>query len=194
MITIDKIKQLRKETGVSVIECKKALDEARGDIEKAKTILRKRGQVLAGKKIERTTDEGVIDSYVHPNRKVGVMIDIRCESDFVARSDDFRKLSHEICLQIAAMKPLFLAEESIPEKVLADKRKIYEDRVSNSGKSKDIINKIVEGKLNKYKEEVCLLSQLWIKDKEKTIKDLIDEYIAKLGENIIIKNFVRYEI
>jgi len=148
MVTINQIRQLREETEVSISECKKALEEAGGDIEKAKKLLRKWGRTLAGKKKEREVKEGVIESYIHPNKKIGAMVELRCESDFAAKSGDFQKLAHEICLQIAA------------------------------GLS----------------EEIPLLNQPWIKDETKTVKDLIDEYIGKLGENIIIKNFVRYEI
>lgn len=148
MVTIDKIKKLRKETGISILECKKALKEAQGDIEKAKEVLKKWGKEFAQKKKERETKEGLISTYLHPNRKIGVMLELNCESDFVAKSKEFQNLAHELCLQIAAMDP----------------------------------------------EENSLLEQPWIKDQTKTIKDLIDEYIAKLGENIIIKRFVRYEI
>jgi len=149
MVSIDKIKQLREETGVSISECKKALVEAKGDIEKAKEILRKRGQDFAQTKSERETGEGIVETYIHPNGKIGVMVELRCETDFVASCEEFRKLAHELCLQIAAMNP---ASESF------------------------------------------LLAQPWIRDESKAIKDLIDEYIAKIGENIIIKRFVRYEM
>jgi len=148
MIDINQIKQLRQETSVSIIECKKALEEAKGDLEKAKEILRKRGGEFAEKKAERGAKTGIIASYIHQNKKIGVLLDIRCESDFVAESADFQNLAHEICLQIAAMNP----------------------------------------------KKTSLLSQAWIKDETKTIKDLIDEYITKIGENIVIKKFVRYEI
>jgi len=194
MITIDQIKKLRQETGVSITECKKALEESNGDFEKAKEVLRKWGRELAGKKSERETGEGIIESYIHPNKKVGVLIDLRCESDFVARSSEFQKLAHELCLQIAAMKPLFLKEEDIPEKFIEGEKNIYKEQLKDSGKPEHIVNQIIEGKLKKYKEQVSLLSQVWIKNDQKTIKDLIEEYVAKLGENIIIKDFTRYEI
>ncbi len=148
MVSIDQIKKLREETGVSIVECKKALKEAGGDFEKAKEILKKWGGSFAEKKSDRETKVGIIDSYIHPNKKVGSLIELCCESDFVAKSQDFQNLAHEICLQIAAIDP----------------------------------------------EEISLLEQSWIKDESKTIKDLIGEYIAKLGENIIIKKSVRYQI
>ncbi len=194
MITIDQIKQLREETGVSPTEIKKALEQSQGDVEKAKELLRIWGSALAGKKLSRETKQGTIDIYVHPNSKTGVMLDIRCESDFVAKSPDFKTLAHEICLQIAAMKPLFVSDDDISEEFLDGERKIYEEQVKDSGKPSNITEQIIEGKLNKYKESVSLLSQPWIKDDSKTIKNLIEETVAKIGENIEIKRFSRYEI
>lgn len=148
IIKIEQVKQLREETGVSVIECKKALVEAKGNDRKAKEILKKWGSQLAGKKIKRVTKEGIIESYIHPGKEIGVMVELHCESDFVARSQDFQELAHELCLQIAAMDP----------------------------------------------KKTSLMRQLWIRDEAKTIHDLAQEYIAKLGENIIIKRFIRYEL
>lgn len=194
MINTDQIKQLREETAVSVAECKKALEEAKGDIATAKEILRKWGKTLANKKSEREVKSGIVKSYVHSNDKVGVMLDIRCESDFVARSDEFKNLAHEICLQIAAMKPLFVKEEEIPEDILSSEKKIYLEQMKDSGKPQNILEQILEGKLKKYKEEVSLLSQPWIKDDSKKVKDLIEEYIGKIGENITVRKFARYEI
>ncbi|MFQ6049661.1 MAG: translation elongation factor Ts [Candidatus Paceibacterales bacterium] len=194
MVSIEQIKQLREETGVSIQECKRALEEAGGDLEEAKVILRKWGQNLAGKKAEREVKEGIIESYIHPNKKIGVMVELRCESDFVAKSEHFQKLAHELCLQVAAMKPLFLKEEDIPDEFLAGERKIYQEQFKGSGKPQKIIDQIIEGKLKKYKEEISLMSQLWIRDENKAIKDLIEGYITKIGENIVVRNFVRYEI
>ena len=194
MITINQIKQLRQETGVSISECKKALEESNGDIEKAKEILRKWGKDLAGKKKEREANQGIVEAYVHPNRKVGAMLGLHCESDFVARSEEFQNLAHEICLQITAMNPSFVREEDIPEHFLDGKKKIYSEQVKDSGKPQKIVDQIIEGKLKKYKEEICLLSQAWIKDDTKTINDLVNEAIAKMGENIVVERFSRYEI
>lgn len=149
MIKIDQVKQLRNKTGVSITECKEALEKAKGDIKKAREILREKGKDFAQKRLNRETKEGIIDSYIHPGMKVGVLIELDCESDFVARSDDFKKLSHELCLQIAALPP----DEDNP-----------------------------------------LLEQEWVKDQTKKIKDLVDEYITKFGENITIKRFTRYEL
>jgi len=194
MIGIDKIKQLREETGVSPMDIKKALEQSQGNIEKARELLRIWGKTLADKKLNRETKQGVIDSYIHPNLKTGVLLDIRCESDFVAKSQEFKSLAHEICLQIAAMKPLFVSDSNISEEFLDGERKIYTEQIKDSGKPKNIVEQIIEGKLNKYKESVSLLSQPWIKDDTKTIKGLIEEVIAKIGENIEVKRFTRYEI
>jgi len=194
MVTINQIKQLRQETGVSIIECKKALVEAKGNLKKAKEVLRKLGREFAEKKADREGKTGIIESYIHQNKKIGVLLDIRCESDFVAKSADFQNLAHEICLQIAAMKPLFLKTEDISEEFLIGEKKIYQEQFRDSGKPQKIVNEIIEGKLKKYKEEISLLSQPWIKDETKTIEDLITEFIGKLGENIEVKKFVRYEI
>jgi len=194
MVSINQIKQLRQETGVSIIECKKALVEAKGNLKKAKEVLRKLGREFAEKKADREGKTGIIESYIHQNKKIGVLLDIRCESDFVAKSADFQNLAHEICLQIAAMKPLFLKTEDISEEFLIGEKKIYQEQFRDSGKPQKIVNEIIEGKLKKYKEEISLLSQPWIKDETKTIEDLITEFIGKLGENIEVKKFVRYEI
>ncbi len=194
MVTIDQIKQLREETGVSPTEIKKALEEANGDIKKAKDLLRIWGKTLANKKIERETKQGIIDTYIHPNLKTGVLLDIRCESDFVAKSADFKNLAHEICLQIAAMKPLFVSENKIPEEFLDGETKIYKEQLKDYGKPENIVKQVLDGKLKKYKESVSLLSQPWIKDDSKTIKNLIEDIISKVGENIEVKRFVRYEI
>lgn len=194
MANIEQIKQLREETGVSPTEIKKALDEAKGDLEKAREIIRIKNKNVAGKKVDREAKQGLVDSYVHPSFKTGVLLDIRCETDFVAKSPEFVNLAHEICLQIAAMKPSFVCEADIPEGYLDGEIKIYKEQIKDSGKPENIVNQILEGKLKKYKDEICLLNQAWIKDDTKTIRDLVDEAIAKTGENIEVKKFARYEI
>ncbi len=194
MDLIVQIKQLREETAVSMAECKKALIKSKGDFEMAKKVLRKQGEELAGKKSQKEVGEGIVEIYIHPNKKIGVMIEIYSQSDFVAKSQDFQKLAHELCLQIAAMNPLFLDETDIPNESLNEEKKIYQEQFKKLDKPKKIIDQIIEGKLSKYKKNVSLLSQTWIKDENKIIKDLLNEYIAKLGENIIIKKFIRYEI
>ena len=194
MVSIDQVKQLRKETNVSVIDCKKALEEAEGDMEKAREILRKWGKEVASKKVGREAGQGIIASYIHPNKKIGVMVQLNCETDFVARNEQFQKLAHEICLQIAAMGPRYVKEGDVPEEFLEGEKEIYREQFKDSGKPQKIIDEIIEGKLRKYKQEISLLSQAWIKDENKTIGDLINEYINLLGENIVVKRFVRYEI
>jgi len=194
MVTIDQIKQLREETGVSVTECKKALEEAQGDIQKARDVLRVKGKSIAQKKGSRAANFGIITSYIHPGSQVGVLLDLRCETDFVAISEDFVKLGHEICLQIAAFSPIYISESDVPEDVLAKEKEIALEQVKGLNKPENIINNIIEGKLNKYKAENSLFSQPWVKDPSKTVKDLVNECIAKLGENIVLKKFVRYEL
>ncbi len=194
MVSIEQVKELRQQTGVSISECQSALEEAKGDNEKAKEVLRKLGKELANKKSSREAGNGIIKAYVHPNNKVGAMIEIRCETDFVAKGDLFKELAHEICLQITAMKPLFLSEEEIPEEVIENERNIYKAQMADSGKPEEILNQIIDGKLAKYKKQVSLLSQDWVKDNDKTIKNLIEEYVAKIGENIVLKKMVRFEI
>lgn len=194
MINIEDIKKLREETGVSPVEIKKALVKAYGDIGKAKELLRVWGKGVAGKKVDKEAKQGIIDYYVHPNLKTGVLLDIRCETDFVANSPEFKNLAHEICLQIAALKPLFIKDSDIPEEFLDGEAKIYHEQTAGSGKPENIVKQIVEGKINKYKESVCLLSQPWIKDDSKTIANLIEDTILKVGENIGVRKFVRYEI
>ncbi len=194
MITIDQIKQLRDETGVSPVEIKKALAEASGDVAKAKELLRIWGKTLAGKKTSRGATQGVIDTYVHPNLKMGVLLDIRCETDFVAQSPEFKTLAHEICLQIAAIKPLFVSEDQIPAEVLDGEIKIYTEQSAGSGKPEAIVKQMIEGKVKKYRESISLLAQPWIKDDSKTIKNLIEDTVAKVGENIEIKRFTIYDI
>lgn len=194
MTNLEQIKQLRAETDVSYTECKKALDEVDGDVEKAKEVLRKWGKELAGKKASREANQGIVEAYIHPNKKVGVLVELRCETDFVAKSEQFQKLAHEICLQVAAAKPLYLTEEDIPENFLDGERKIYQEQIKDSGKPEEIVNQIIEGKLDKYKKGVCLLRQPYIRDESKTIKDLIEGAVSKLGENIVLKGFERMEI
>ena len=160
MVSINQIKELREQTGVSIIECKKALEESDGDFEKAKEMLRKWGKELAGKKSSRQANQGIIEAYVHPNKKVGVLVELRCETDFVAKSDNFQELAHELCLQIAAMKPIYIKEGDIPEEFLDGEKKIYAEQIKDSGKPEKIVEQIIEGKLNKYKEQVSLMSQV----------------------------------
>ena len=194
MVSINQIRQLREETGISLMECKKALEEAGGDIERAKEILREKGKEMVKEKGERKAAAGIVSSYVHPGSRIGVLLELHCETDFVAKSEEFKKLAHEICLQIAALRPLFIKMEDIPEEFLDGEKKIYQKQFQNSGKPQKIIDQIVEGKLANYKKEISLMSQSWVRDETKTIEDLISEYAAKLGEKIEVAKFTRYEI
>jgi len=191
---IDKIKQLRQQSGVSLSLCKKALEETGGDIEKAKEFLRKWGQDLAGKRSGRVTGEGIIESYIHANKKIGVLVDLRCETDFVSRNKDFQELAHNLALHIAAVNPLYIEVSDIPEEIIKKEKEIYQEQFAKEKKSKEVMEKIIDGKLEKFKKEICLLSQSYVKDQEKTIQNLLNEYVAKLGENITINQFTRLEI
>ncbi len=188
------LKQLREETGISMMECKKALDEANNDIKRAKEILREKGKEMIKGRSQREMSMGLVESYIHMNGKIGVMLELLCESDFVAKSDDFKKLAHEIALQAAATRPLFVKAEDIPQEILDEEIKICKKQFEGSGKPQNIIDQIVEGRIKKYKEDVTLLSQPWVKDSSKTIQDLITEARAKIGENINVGKFARFEI
>jgi elongation factor Ts len=193
MADLELVKKLREETCISLGDCKKALEEADGDLEKAREILKKRGAAVAAKKAEREAGMGIVEAYVHSNKKLGVMLQLACETDFVSLSADFQNLAHEICLQIASMRPAYVKEEEIPEDVLKEITEIYTAQTKDLGKSPEISEGIVNGKLEKFKKESCLMSQPWVKDDSKMMKDLINEYIGKVGENILVKKFVIYE-
>ena len=194
MVSIELIKQLREETDISLAECKKALEESNGDIEKAKEILKKKGESVAAKKSEREVNAGLIDAYIHAGGQVGVLIKVLCETDFVARGDLFKELIHELLLQIASMSPIYVSEEDIEGGAIEKEIEIYREQLANDNKPDNIKENIIKGKLDKFKKEVCLLSQPWVKDNSMTVQDLINDYIAKLGENIKVKEFVRYEL
>lgn len=194
MVSIELIKQLRQETDISLAQCKKALEESNGDIEKAKEILKKKGQTIAAKKCERDVNAGLIDAYIHAGGQIGVMINILCETDFVARGDLFKELAHELLLQITSMAPQYISEAFIPAKVLEKEEEIYREQLQKENKPEEVKENIIKGKLDKFKKESCLLSQPWVKDSSITIQDLINDYIAKLGENIKVKEFTRYEL
>lgn len=193
-ISAQLVKQLRERTGAGMMECKKALQEAGGDIDKAVDVLRKRGIASAAKKSTRTTKQGVIGSYIHQGSQLGVIVEVNCESDFVARTEDFQELVKDIAMQIAAADPLFIRKEDVTAAALDKEREIARDRAKQEGKPDKILDKIVEGRLAKYYEEVCLYEQPFIKDNTTTIADLIKAKIAKLGENISIARFVRFKV
>ncbi len=188
------VKQLRDKTGAGMMECKKALVEANGDLAEAETILRKRGIAAAGKKAARATRQGLIGSYIHQGGQLGVMIELNCESDFVARTEDFQQLLHDICMQVAAVEPLYIRKEDVPAELLDKEREIARDRARQEGKPDKVLDKIVEGRLAKFYEEICLLEQPFIKDNSLTIGQLVSSVIGKLGENISIARFARMKV
>jgi len=188
------VKALRDRTGAGMMECKAALVEAKGDIEEANTILRKRGLAQAAKKVGRSTSEGLIGSYIHMGGKIGVLVEINCESDFVARTDDFQNLLREVALQVAAASPQYVRREDVPADVLDRERSIYRAQMESSGKPPQVIEKIVEGKLGAFYEQVCLVDQASIRDPKSTVGALIQAAIAKLGENISVARFVRFKV
>ncbi|HEB36604.1 hypothetical protein LCGC14_0684240 [marine sediment metagenome] len=193
-ITAEMVKELRQRTGIGVMECKKALKESKGDIEKAILILRKKGYARAKDKMSRDTAEGIVGSYIHLNGKIGVLIEINCESDFVSRNDEFKELVKNIAIHIAASAPEYLSSEDIPQGVLKEEKEIIREQFKDSKKPPEIIEKIVQGKIGKFNEEVCLLDQPYIKDDKISIKELVTSHVAKFGENIRIKKFARFEL
>ncbi|MFA6564484.1 MAG: translation elongation factor Ts [Verrucomicrobiia bacterium] len=186
------VKKLREETGAGMMECKNALGEAGGDFEKAKVILRKRGIAIADKKSARAAKEGIIASYIHVGDKVGVLVEINCESDFVARNPDFREFVKNITLQIAAAEPRYVAREDVPAAIVEREKEIAAAQVKN--KPPQAIAKIVEGKLDKFYQTICLLEQGYVRDQNQTVKDLVTTTVAKLGENILIRRFIRWKV
>jgi elongation factor Ts len=187
--------QLRERTGAGIVECKNALDEANGDIEKAIEVLRKKGEIKAAKKsAERTAKEGLVHAYVHANGKVGAMVEISCETDFVARTEEFQALVHDIAMQVAATNPLYVKPEDVSEEVVAKEKQMYLEEIQGQEKPPAVVEKILEGKLEKYFEDICLNKQPFVKDEDITIEELVNQKIAKIGEKIEIKRFVRFQI
>lgn len=193
-ITAELVKELRQRTGIGVMECKEALQESQGDIEKAIAILRKKGYSRAKEKMSRETSQGLIQSYIHLDGKIGVLVELNCESDFVARNGEFRELVKNIALQVAAANPRYVSAEEIPAQEIEEEKEIIRAQLQDTKKPPQIIEKIVEGKIKKYYEEVCLLDQPYIKDNKMSIQQLITTFIAKFGENIKVKRFARFEL
>ena len=193
-ITADQVKKLRDVTGAGMMECKAALTEANGNVEEATTLLRKRGLAQAAKKAGRSTSEGVIGHYIHMGGKIGVLVEVNCESDFVARTDDFQNLVKEIAMHIAAANPTYVRREEVPADVLERERDIYRAQMADQKKPADVLNKIIEGKLNSFYEQFVLLDQASIRDPKTTIGALVTAAVAKLGENISISRFVRMKV
>lgn len=190
----DLLKELRELTGAGVLDIKSALTEAGDDKQKAIDILRKKGQAKLSKKADRVANEGIVESYIHAGGRVGVLLELNCETDFVGRTDDFKNLARQLAMHIAAANPLYVNISDVPEEVLAKEREIARDQAKESGKSDAIIEKMIEGKVQKYFEEACLMEQPFIKETDKKVKDYFAESTAKLGENIVLRRFARYQL
>ena len=193
-ISAQMVKELRQTTGSGILDCKKALEHSDGDLDKAIQYLREKGLAKAASKAGRATKEGLIEAYVHAGSRVASLVELNCESDFVARTEEFKELAHNLAMQVVASRPQYVTPEDIPEEVLEQEKSIYRAQMAEENKPPHIIDKIVEGKLNKFYEEVCLVNQPFIRDDDKTVEQLVLEMIAKLGENIVIKRFVRFEL
>lgn len=193
-ITTEMIKELRQATSAGVLDCKKALEQSAGDFGKAVEILREKGLAVAAKKAGRETKEGLIGSYIHAGGKIAALIEVNCETDFVARTEEFQTFVHDLAMQVVAARPLYLRPEDVPAEVLENKKRIYRIEAEESGRSAQVVDRIVEGKVAQYYEDTCLLEQAFIKEPAVKIKDLLAAKIAQLGENIIIRRFVRYEL
>jgi len=193
-ITADIVKTLREKTSAGVMDCKEALTKAEGDIEKAISYLREKGKAKAAQKAGRATKDGMVGAYIHPGSKLGVLLEVNCETDFVARTGEFKTLVKELAMQIAASNPLVLKREDLPQETVDKEKEIYRNQALNEGKKEEIVERIVNGRIEKFYREVCLLEQPYIKDEDKKIQDLLDEFIAKLEENISISRFVRYRL
>ena len=193
-ITAALVKQLREKSGAGMMDCKNALKECDGDIEKASDFLRKKGLATAAKRAGRAMSEGVVEAYIHMGGKLGVIVEVNCETDFVAKNDDFKEFARNVAMHIAATNPVGIKEEDVPEDVVNREREVYRGQALELGKPEKMIEKIVDGKMNKFFKENCLMNQAYVRDPDLTIADLINELIAKIGENITIKRFVRYQI
>jgi len=193
-VTAGMVKELRDKTGAGMMDCKKALSETSGDVEKAIDYLRQKGLSDAGKRTGRTASEGLVGSYIHPGGKLGVLVEVNCESDFVARTEDFQALVKDVAMHVAASNPLYLRREDVPEDVIAREKNIYEVQAREGGKPEQIVERIVQGKLEKFFEEVCLLEQPFVKEPDLSVNQLVSSLVAKLGENIVVRRFQRYQL
>lgn len=193
-VTTEQIKELREATGAGILDCRKALEQANGDFEKAVDFLREKGLATAAKRSDRTASEGMVELYSHGGGRVGVMVEVNCETDFVARSEAFRSFAHEVALQIAAGAPRFLRPEDVPAEVYEHEREIARARAREEGKPEAILEKIVEGRIEKFKDEACLLRQPYIRDESITVEKLLMQNVAAIGENVVIRRFARWEL
>jgi elongation factor Ts len=192
--TIEKIKQLREETAAGMMDVKRALEESEGDVEGARKVLRERGQAIAAKKSSREATEGLIEAYIHFNGRLGVLVEVNCETDFVARTPEFKEFARNVSLHVASMKPICVAPEDIPAESREEERRIVEKQVAEMGKPENIRAQIVEGRIRKWEAEQALLTQPYVKEMDKTVGDLLQDTIQRLGENVVVRRFVRYEL
>ncbi|NOZ26900.1 MAG: translation elongation factor Ts [Chloroflexi bacterium] len=193
-VTTEMIKELRARTGAGVLDCRNALQETGGDLDKATELLRQKGIAVAAKKAGREAREGIIGSYVHMGAKVAALVELNCETDFVARTPEFQQLAKDLAMQVVATRPLYVSPEDVPAEVIEREKETYRAQMADSGKPEHIIERIVEGKLEKFYDETCLLRQPFIRDEGMTVQDLITDAIARLGENIVVRRFIRYEL
>jgi elongation factor Ts len=193
-ITSQMVKELRDKTNAGMMDCKRALGETEGDLEKAVDLLRQKGLAVAAKRADRATSEGVVESYIHAGGKLGVMVEVGCETDFVAKTDDFQAFAKDIAMHVAAVSPVSVTREEVPAEMVEREKEIYINQAKDSGKPDNIIEKIVSGKMEKYLSEICLMDQKFVKNPDLTIQDLLNELIAKMGENISVKRFARFQI
>mgnify|MGYP001422364235 FL=1 len=193
-VSATQVKELRVATGAPILDCKKALENNEGDFDRAVDWLRKQGLSSVAKKAGRDASEGLVDSYIHPGNRVGVIVEVNCETDFVAKTDDFHALVHDILLHIAMANPLCIDKDDIPSESLSKEEQLYREQALKEGKPENIVDKVVAGKLDKYYKQVCLLRQPFVKDEDQNIQDLVNNSIAKFGENIVVHRFVRFEL
>ena len=193
-ITSQMVKDLRDKTGAGMMDCKKALSENDGDMEKAIDFLRQKGLAVAAKRAGRATSEGVIESYIHAGGKLGVMVELNCETDFVAKTDDFREFARDVAMHVAAANPVSLSRDDVPAEIVERERQIYIQQALDSGKPENIVEKMVAGKVDRFLSEICLLEQQFVKNPEKSIQDMLTELIGKMGENVSIRRFVRFQV
>jgi elongation factor Ts len=192
--TVEKIKQLREETAAGMMDVKRALEETDGDVDGARKVLRERGQAIAAKKSSREATEGLIDAYIHFNGRVGVLVEVNCETDFVARTPEFKEFARNVALHVASMRPIVVAPEDIPAETREEERQVVDKQVAEMGKPENIQAQIVEGRMRKWESEQALLTQPYVKETDKTVGDLLQDTIQRVGENVVIRRFVRYEL
>jgi elongation factor Ts len=193
-ITSNQVKELREKTGAGMMDCKRALEETGGDSEKALVILREKGLAAAAKREGRQASEGIAEAYIHPGGKIGVLVEVNCETDFVARTEDFQRLAREIAMQIAAANPSYVERSQVPEEVVEQEKEIYRQKAVNDGRPAAAIDKIVAGQVEKFFESICLLDQPYVRDPKKKVQDLLNEATAKIGERLVVRRFVRYRV